>query len=189
VSAGVCDIRFFQVHSGAILCASTAQSLDLYPQTTSIRRSCFFIRPTDTHPPTQQNQQYQTKPTPKNPTPDGAQVTAAEFSPDGSLLATGSLDCSIILWRVDTGRAAAIFVGDAAITTIAFAAGAAAAAAAARDDDGDTPSGDGRGDAGAPGGEGRGDGGAAGVHTLVVGDAAGDVHFLCGLPEGYAAAL
>lgn len=80
--------------------------------------------------------------------PRHRQLTAAEFSADSSLLATGSLDSSVILWHPESGHAAALFVGDAAVTSLAFAAG-------------------GRG---AP-------------HTLVVGDAAGGVHFLCGFPH------
>jgi WD40 repeat protein len=107
------------------------------------------LRVSSSRPPTQ--------PPTLHPTPPSRQITAAEFTPDGALLATGSLDSSVILWEVATGRAVALFVGDAAVACLAWAAepappGAAGAAQAPR------------------------------PHTLIVGDAGGHVHFLCGLP-------
>jgi hypothetical protein len=101
----------------------------------------------DDHP-TQPNQ---TKPNPTN------QLTAAEFAPDGATLATGSADCSVILWEVASGRAAAIYVADSAVTCLAFAAAPPAVQAA-------------------------GGAVAAAAHTLLAGYATGRVHLLCGLP-------
>jgi hypothetical protein len=86
----------------------------------------------------------------RNRRPPSPQITASEFSPDGAYLATASADSSVIVWHVDSGKPAAIFAGDTAITALAFAPAPAGAPAGA---------------------------------TLVAGDAAGEVHFLCGLPR------
>jgi hypothetical protein len=110
-------------------------------------------------------------PPPPRPPPAPAaplQIAAAEFTPDGAFLATGSLDSSVILWEVATGRAVALFVGDAAVTCLAWATPPGRDPGACRSDGG--------------GGGGGGSLAAAQPHTLVVGDAGGQVHFLCGLP-------